>query len=88
MHSRILDLESEVPPPFQAGSVLDLSDWGRGDFGHSGPYYWVRSMVYQIVRDIDEPTKVAYYQVCVHLDALTRVQYFEESVGREPCPTE
>lgn len=85
MHYRMAEFSTESPPPtFQTGDLVDARSWDRRNLGNHGAYFRVRSIEHQIIPSVDDENEVGCFQIGIHLEELSKEDYFQVAVGRPP----
>jgi hypothetical protein len=81
MHNRIVDYELDrAPAPISVGDLIDGSLWDERNRGGHGIYFRVRAVTHKF---LEHKNEVEHF-IGVHIEELSKLDYFHAAVGRPP----
>lgn len=83
MHNRIAEYESHVPPVIHVGDLYNASNVDSTNWPGKSPYFRVTSIEHKIVAATSGDRAEKFF-IGVHLEQLTKEEYFQVAVNRLP----
>lgn len=89
MNIRIAEYESDFPPPsYQPGDLFDARYVDPVNLGDHGSYFRVISVEHQVLPVLGNENHAARFSIGVHLEELSKEDYFLAAVRRRPSGAE